>query len=323
MTKEVNEDIQMSSPMRRLGEWDVIKPSQECILCGATQHRVLQRGRDGAVLRCSICKLIFVRPLPTTSAHMSFHDERYFRSFYETGIEEFHSQSGPLFQLERRVKSNRLKLIESFRGGGRLLDVGTGQGLFPILAEESGWESWATDVSEYVCAHLVKRGIRALRGYVEDLRLPTDYFDVITLWHCLEHAFNPLTTLQTLFGALRAGGTIFIEVPRISTTEIRLRRLLRRPAFAFSLDEWHFYHFTPATLSRLVSQAGFDIVLVGHQPLLRKTLRGRIVENMRNLISSVRFIDLRSTIFLVAKKGLLADVAGSALRAPLLESTRR
>lgn len=299
-----------SDQLRQLGEHDAIGvPMDRCILCNAEQYQVLQRGRDGAVLQCSACKLIFVRPLPTPSAHRRFHDERYFRSFYDTGIEEFHTHDGPLYQLEKRVKANRLKLIQSIAMSGRLLDVGTGQGLFPILAQGSGWESWAVDISEYVCAYLATRGIHVQCGYVEELRLPSDYFDVITLWHCLEHTFNPLTTLQTMFGALKIGGTVFIEVRRISMSEIWLRKLLRRPAFALNLDEWHFYHFTPATLSRLASKAGFDILRIGHRPVLRKALRGRLIEGVRNLISSTRLIDLHSTVFLVGKKRPITDEA--------------
>jgi len=180
--------------------------------------------------------------------------------------------------------------------------VGTGQGLFPILAQQSGWEAWALDISAYACAYLTKRGIRAQGGYLEEVTLPDDYFDVVTLWHCLEHTFDPLTTLQAARRVLKPEGILVIEVPRITRAELCARKVLRKPLFAFDLCEWHFYHFTPKSLTRLVTQAGFSVSRVGHQPVPRKTRRGQLIEFLRDLVSWTRLINLHSTIFLVARK---------------------
>ncbi len=71
---------------------------------------------------------------------------------------------------------------------GRLLDVGAGLGTFLAQARQDGWAVEGTEVSETAVSYALERyGIVLHRGQVEQMDLGSGSYDIITLWHVLEH----------------------------------------------------------------------------------------------------------------------------------------
>jgi SAM-dependent methyltransferase len=92
-------------------------------------------------------------------------------------------------------------------------------------------------------------------GVLESLDLPAAGFDVVVLWHVLEHLSDPGATLVQVGRLLRPGGTLLVGVPNFGSAEAQLCR-----------DKWfhldvprHLAHFTWDSLERALDQAGLRV----------------------------------------------------------------
>jgi len=89
-------------------------------------------------------------------------------------------------------------------------------------------------------------------GVLEDLKFPDHSFDVVVMWHVLEHVSDPRPTLAEVARILRPGGLFMVAVPNFGSVEARLTR-----AGWFHLDmPRHLSHHTRASLARILTAAG-------------------------------------------------------------------
>src|SRR5208337_4886157 len=84
---------------------------------------------------------------------------------------------------------------------------------------------------------------------------PEKYFDLVTLWHVLEHMPEPLAALQQVYRLLKPGGRIVIEVPNLASVEAHW---LGRHWYHLDVP-FHFWHFTPRSLRTMALKAGFQV----------------------------------------------------------------
>lgn len=262
----------------------------DCILCGSHDKKTLFSSPPHKVVTCASCGLIYNSPRPSREAHLSFHGEENFKKYYKTGIEEFYTTKNTLYQQEVLIKTKRFELVENVTGRQRtLLDVGMGQGLFLSLAKERGYDVHGTDVSEHVCAFLSRRGIHTFCGYVEDAHFPSGSFDIVTLWHVLEHTLNPMATLQEVHRLLKEGGTVVLALPHVTALEILARKLLHKPLYTSDMNEMHLFHFNSRTISKLIRKAGFSILSLEKEPDYLNTAKNP-VSALRNALTDNRLL---------------------------------
>ncbi|HEY8766560.1 MAG TPA: class I SAM-dependent methyltransferase, partial [Dehalococcoidia bacterium] len=168
----------------------------------------------------------------------------------------------------------RLQVVRSAAPGNRLLDVGAGIGTFLALARDSaGWEVAGTEVSESAMALARRRyGIHLVQGQAEDIELGSARFDIVTLWHVLEHVPSPMRLLEVCHEALAPGGLLVVAVPNDSESRvgfvsakerivhpIRRKRVKNLRYYPLRPDaEIHLSHFSPNTLVQLLRHAGFE-----------------------------------------------------------------
>jgi SAM-dependent methyltransferase len=81
-------------------------------------------------------------------------------------------------------------------------------------------------------------------------------FEVLTLWHVLEHLPNPAAVLQRVRALLRPGGWLFVSLPRFDSLQASI---FRSHWYAFDDVPRHLYHFSKSSLDRLLREAGFAI----------------------------------------------------------------
>jgi SAM-dependent methyltransferase len=100
------------------------------------------------------------------------------------------------------------------------------------------------------------RGITVHQGSVQNAAFPDEFFDVVTMWHVLEHVPDPRETLGELRRILKPNGLLVVEVPDSASVTFRLCG-----------DRWlqldiprHLQHFTPKTLVRILEDAKFTPV---------------------------------------------------------------
>lgn len=232
-----------------------------CPLCSIAPVRLVQDTRPFGLWECSGCGLLYSSPRPAAEELRAFHDETYFRRYYGESIADFHRHRGDLYQRIRVFNLARLALLAPHAPArGRLLDVGAGQGLFLDVAREAGFAVAGCDVSESVARFHAGRGIEFRAGTVEEAFREPASFDAITLWQTLEHTLDPVRTLTHVRGLLRPGGIALVSVPNTAGMVARVKLAIGKPFLGAESTELHFFHFTPASLTRVLAATGFRIV---------------------------------------------------------------
>jgi 2-polyprenyl-3-methyl-5-hydroxy-6-metoxy-1,4-benzoquinol methylase len=137
-----------------------------------------------------------------------------------------------------------------------LLDFGCGGGSYLQRMHELGWKVTGLDVSPVAVERIRTRlGLRALTGSLPHRELSPGSFDVVTMWHSLEHVHHPLVVLRAAHRLLMPGGKLLVAAPNIDSLPFRWFG-----AAWYGLDlPRHLTHFTPATLAAAVQAAGFRV----------------------------------------------------------------
>ena len=203
---------------------------------------------------CQACGLYFRNPRPTESAVLHYYDSSitYDRWQQETDV-------------RRYLWYKRLSMLLKYKTTGELLDVGTGDGFFLPFASQY-FETFATEVSKRGGEYIQARGFHHWQGTLYDVDFGSHRFDVVTLWHVLEHLHAPSSALNQIRRLLASDGILAVAVPN-ETVPIwgqRLRRRRRSPFGPFRPgDEIHLVHFLPRVFRRMLKRHGFDIIEFG------------------------------------------------------------
>jgi 2-polyprenyl-3-methyl-5-hydroxy-6-metoxy-1,4-benzoquinol methylase len=150
----------------------------------------------------------------------------------------------------------RLNLLDRFRAGGRLVDLGCGGGFFVQVAGGSGWQALGLEPSEEAArAARRNQGVRVIAGQLEHTPLTGERFEAATLFDVLEHVDAPRACLREVRRLLRPGGVVMIETPNMAGWIPRLMGS-RHP---WVRPPEHLTYFTAATLRRLLETTGFHV----------------------------------------------------------------
>ena len=132
---------------------------------------------------------------------------------------------------------NKLNLINSCSPNkGKLLDIGAGTGDFLLTAKEKGWITIGIEPSEKAKATAVKKGVE-FSSSTEELESHT--FDVITMWHVLEHVPNLENQIKELKRLVKPNGTIIIAVPNFKSFDAKYYGKFWA-AYDVPIHFWHF-----------------------------------------------------------------------------------
>ena len=224
-----------------------------CNLCGHKRFKVIERGESPfEVLECSNCALVFVHPHPETGALKGHYGE----SYYSEWINQ---------QKAKRIRmwESRLNRINKLRPSGKLLDVGCGEGLFLRLAQDNGWQIRGTELSLYASKFASEAlGTEIYCGQLHQASFADNSFDVVTMWHVLEHVEDPKSYLEEVHRVLKPNGLLVLSVPNVNDLVMQLayRATRRRKLKLFSVNdkEVHLYHFSAKTLRTYFDKTGFD-----------------------------------------------------------------
>ncbi|OUL60882.1 bifunctional 2-polyprenyl-6-hydroxyphenol methylase/3-demethylubiquinol 3-O-methyltransferase UbiG [Flavobacterium sp. AJR] len=132
---------------------------------------------------------------------------------------------------------NKLNLINSENPQkGRILDIGAGTGDFLLTAKENGWETVGVEPSDRAKSIAIKKGI----SFVEKIAdLENNSFDVITMWHVLEHVPNLELQIQELKRLLKPTGTLIVAVPNFKSFDANHYKTFWA-AYDVPIHFWHF-----------------------------------------------------------------------------------
>jgi 2-polyprenyl-3-methyl-5-hydroxy-6-metoxy-1,4-benzoquinol methylase len=254
-----------------------------CLLCGSRFWSHLVEGADNApggsglwfvVVQCQQCGLCFTNPRPTAPGISRFYPETY-QPHRSPGQRKkararlFSSQQRGLRWLRR---ANERKSLP-WHGQGRLLDFGCGGGSYLERMHRQGWTVTGLDFSEPTVRRIRDElGLKAHVGTLPHPELEPAMFDVITMWHSLEHVHEPLRVLREARRLLVSGGKLLVAVPNIDSLPFRW---FGGAWFGLDLPR-HLTHFTPWTLTLMLQRAGFrpgHVRMLRHSEWLRSSAR--------------------------------------------------
>lgn len=230
-----------------------------CENCRSTRFSTIMDSTDGSkIVRCIDCGLEFVNPLPSEEWLRQLYAQELANGdqnlpYYLNYIQERKDRANSFAKLH----NSRLDLIERFHPQkGNLLDVGCGAGFFLKTAQSRGWNPYGIDfLPEYNRFAKEELGLHNIHSAtLEEMRFPSNSFDVVTLWDLIEHLRHPLSTLQEINRILRPGGLAVIWTPNVKNA-------------ALIKDKWdgyrvplHLYFLSSKALNGLLTQSGFQTV---------------------------------------------------------------
>jgi len=230
----------------------------QCGVCGSTGLIPLFEARDRnfrttdqvfVVHRCPACGIAQTLPMPSQDQLAGFYPPAY----YPTGGMK------PDYYRRRILpaQQEKLDLLLRFRSSGRLLDAGCGAGFFVRAAADGGFQAEGLEMSaDAVAFGIRENGVRITHGNLLEAHFPHGSFDVVTLWHVLEHLPRPVETLRRVRMLLSEGGILVTAVPNFASLQARV---FRSRWYHLEVPR-HLYHFTPNALRRLLEAEHFHVV---------------------------------------------------------------
>lgn len=257
-----------------------------CPLCMSGSNRVLHRGLcdycfesgggNWTVFGCLNCGSSYLNPRPVSSSIGRAYEAYYthshgfqkkgwltntWRSLRDGYLERKYGSSvykknlfGYLFfwlipVLRCGIDSAYARNLPESVSGGRLLDVGCGNGGFLFFAKSIGWTVKGLDLDPLAVEAATSLGLNVIQGTLDDILDDAVLYDWITVSHVIEHVYDPRDLVEKCFRLLKPGGYLWIDTPNAESTGARFFR-----------EYWRGYE-PPRHLTILSRQALFQILL--------------------------------------------------------------
>lgn len=134
-----------------------------------------------------------------------------------------------------------------------VLDFGCGAGGFLMRAQDVTSSAVGVELEVRLKAHFREKGLKVF----DDFSKVSGTFDVITVFHVLEHMKDPVDVLRRLSRKLRKNGSIIVEVP--SADDALLKLYENKPFSQFTYWSCHLFLFTESTISSIAKKAGLKM----------------------------------------------------------------
>jgi len=234
-----------------------------CPVCSATDFEHYLTSKDFTttqesfqLVKCKTCDFVLTNPRP---------DDKFIGRYYQSEKYISHAGGGKgiidrVYLMARKLTLRwKHELIFASKPTGSILDYGCGTGEFLHYMQERKWTVSGlepTEVARQKASELLRQPISKSASEIGEQK-----FNVITLWHVLEHIHDLNETIRELKNLLTEDGTIFIAVPNHESFDAKKYR-----AHWAGYDvPRHLSHFSKKTMKQLLSNHG--LTLIDIQPM--------------------------------------------------------
>ncbi|MCA9028124.1 MAG: class I SAM-dependent methyltransferase [Planctomycetaceae bacterium] len=272
---------------------ELVMQNVACPLCGCENDTTILISPDWTgttagefrLARCGDCRHLFLNPAPADSSLADCYPDDYgpHQRMVESSAEP--KNSGELSAAEP-VKnpwylSSWVRMIPGPRAyyrwvtdtksvwlppengeGRRALEIGCSSGWFLAQLRERGWSPVGVDLVEGPLKQARAAGFEVHHGTLDSIEFEAESFHAVFGWMVVEHVPRPRETLQSIYRVLKPGGQFAISVPNVASWE---SSVFGRHWRGYDLPR-HLQHFTPRSLRALLSQEGFEVERIIHQP---------------------------------------------------------
>ena len=232
---------------------------KKCSLCKNTQLRIISKkvrdSKKHKIIECIKCGLIQLNPLPNHTELSEFYDKD--RQAKNAGI------NFNIATMEKKAYEDtkrRVKLVQNIaKRRDKILEIGSGHGFFLKGMLNLGFNVTGIEISKQR-REITKKilGINVLDVNLNENKEILGKFDIILLFHVLEHVAEPIKFLKNIKTMLTKNGKIIIEVPNVEDHQVFLNEAYN----AWYWQKAHLSYFSPDTLRLVLQKAKFKNISI-------------------------------------------------------------
>ncbi|MCB0804787.1 MAG: class I SAM-dependent methyltransferase [Bacteroidales bacterium] len=234
----------------------------ECPVCSSKhQNKFLESSdyflskKPFSINQCSDCGFLFTNPRPKDVDLPAYYDSKEYISHSNTKT----GTVSKLYQLVRNYTlGKKVQLITKYIPEGKVLDIGCGTGEFLFTMQQSGFE--VSGIEPNPEARKFGQEKHGLTVYPEEHleKFQETKFEVITMWHVLEHVSDLQNRMKQLKKLLHQSGILIIAVPNPASMDAAIYKKFWA---AYDLPR-HLFHFRKEDIKNLANQHGFNIIKI-------------------------------------------------------------
>lgn len=269
-----------------------MKKINQCIVCGSNEFKIIFKstikkkeitplqyactcnalGKHFPIVKCKKCGLVY----------SLYRDKDNEISDVYKMVEDFQylkEEKGRNLTYLRNINS-----IKKYIGYGDLLDVGSYCGFFLKTADDNGFKVIGLEPSLWAAEYAKKRfGSKVVSGEIKNTDFQQNYFDVVTMWDVIEHLTNPENDLLKIKQWIKKDGLLILSSYNIES----LTAKILGTNYPF-LMRMHLYHFSPKTISLLLTKCGFKVIKI--EPHIRVVRLSYFLTRFYKLQNKFNFI---------------------------------
>ena len=234
-----------------------------CLICGSENIQTFLECKDHfltkenfIISQCNNCNFRFVNPRPKREKIGAYYQSDDYISHSE-------SKKGIVNFIYNLIKGYTLPkkylLINKYSKGNKILDIGCGNGDFLNLFKQRNWETYGIEPSPKARNHAITKfnlNVNSDNKFICEIN--DGFFDVITMWHVLEHIHELSELLQEIKRTLKKDGVLFVAVPNPDSFDAKHYK-----------EYWagydvprHLYHFNSQNIIDLLKKYQMNVVQV-------------------------------------------------------------
>ncbi len=291
---------------------------KSCLVCNSQEFQdyfitddFFVSGKTFPVLKCHKCGFVFTQDIPAA-------DEigPYYKS--EDYISHSNTQKGLVNKIYHSIRNimleRKYRLINGLIKGKDLLDIGCGTGYFPHFMQHKGYSVSGMEMDSDARKFALENfGLSVYSP--ENLLTKTleKKYDVITLWHVLEHLHEADKYMEWIISALKDDGVLILALPNCDSFDAGF---FKGHWAAYDVPR-HLWHFTPESLENYITKCGFKLEKIKRLPfdayynsLLSSKYKGSkpallvgfVIGFISNVISFFNKNKASSVIYILRKK---------------------
>jgi 2-polyprenyl-3-methyl-5-hydroxy-6-metoxy-1,4-benzoquinol methylase len=238
-----------------------IERIDECPVCqhsGASQYLVCTdytvSHEPFTIVSCNACGFRYTNPRPAPASIGRFYESEAYVSHTDT-------REGLVHRLYHAVKSitlaQKLRLVSRLVGKQKktVLDWGCGTGDFVGLCSQNGWDAMGMEPDEKARRRAAEKSHATIYGNGEEVLNQSLVFEVITLWHVLEHVHSLADHFAVFSNLLSDSGILILALPNSNSHDAEHYG----PFWAAYDVPRHLYHFRPSDVTKMALSHGFVV----------------------------------------------------------------
>lgn len=209
----------------------------------------------GDIRRCHACGVQYRDPMPHRDELLSiYRSELYFELGRCEGIgyRDYRADE----RMYRRYFARKVRELGRFARPGRVFEIGAAAGYFLDEARLAGWSTAGIEPSPRAARHARDElGLDVATAAIEDVTIQPDAFDAVAALQTLEHLEDPFAALRAIHAWVRPGGSLLLTTPDTSSV---IARVMGRRWPSYRPE--HIWYFDRSRLSKLLGEAGWDVL---------------------------------------------------------------